>query len=531
MADQLANDGFEERLARALRQYADEGVRPLDAVELTRVAEERAGRGRFAGLVVPRAWRLTLALALLTLVLAGVALAGGFIRLPNNSIMPNPTFEPSLLAPSLAASQTPTATGGSPLPSAVVVTALPIMSVPGNSLAPTNQPPTPGPSLSAPPNATGTPELTPLPTETALPTTLPTSEPTPAPSPTIAPVGSVIALAVGDTHACALAEDGRVFCWGSNDMGQLGDGTSNYRDYPNLPVVGIGDARAIAAGIRFSCAVRSDGSVWCWGEDPGSDSSSAVPFQVQGITDATSVVAGGVFACALRSGGEIACWGGGDLGQLGNGTFERNGAVATPQNVVGITDATQIAAGWNHACALRGDDTLWCWGGNGDGVTGYGQLGDGTLDNSATPVQVVGLNDVSAVAAGGWTTCATKSDGTAWCWGYGQKGGLGDGNATNSSTPVQVAGIDDGRLLTVGDFHACVTRSDGSAWCWGDTSWGSATGGPATTPVEGNKVANLVPHQIATGGQQYLAFIDQHGRAWVWGFGTNQSPESWPVGP
>jgi alpha-tubulin suppressor-like RCC1 family protein len=311
--------------------------------------------------------------------------------------------------------------------------------------------------------------------------------------------------------------------------GQLGDGTFDYRDYPTLPVVGIDDARAIAAGIRFTCAVRSDGTVWCWGEDPGNGPSTSVPRQVPNIDNATSVVAGGAFACALRSSGAIACWGVNDIGEFGDGTFESNVGAADPQAVVGIDDATQIAAGWNHACAVRSDHSLWCWGGNGDGATGYGQLGNGTLDNSAIPVEVTAVGDVSAVAAGGWTTCAIRTDGTVWCWGYGEQGGLGDGNATNSSTPIQAVGITDATLLTVGDYHACATRSDGITWCWGDTDW--AGSGPATTPVEGNNSSGAVPTQIATGGHQYLEFIDQNGQVWNWGFGGNQAPERWPIGP
>jgi len=528
MAESFVNDGFEQRLERALREYANEAVRPFDAVEITGTAAQRAGGGRFAWPSFPRQWRLALTLALLTLALAGVAIVGGFIHLPNNSIVPNPSYEPSPSAPATAiTSPTPGASVEAPpsvLPTTLVVPGTPL---PTFIVAP----PTPEATTSAVPSATPTPEPTPQPTESASPTAPPSTEPTLIPSPTIAPVSSVVAVAVGDTHACALADDGRVFCWGTNDQGQLGDGSNDYRDYPTLPVVGIDDARAIAAGIRFSCAVRSDGSVWCWGEDPGSDPSHAVPIQVPNINDATSVVAGGAFACALRSGGGVVCWGVGNLGQLGNGSFDSNIGVPSPQAVVGIDDAIQIAAGWNHACALRSDHSLWCWGGNGDGATGYGQLGDGTLDNSATPIKVTGLDNVSAVAAGGWTTCATRSDGTAWCWGYGQRGGLGDGNATDSSTPVQVTGISDAKLLTVGDFHACTTLGDGSTWCWGDTSWGSATGGPADTPVEGNNASGANPTQLATGGQQYLSFVDQRGRVWVWGFGTNQAPEFWPVGP
>lgn len=322
MAEQFGNDAFEERLARTLHGYSDEAVRPYDAVELTRMAAERSGRGRFAWPAFPRAWRTTLAFALLTVALAGAAIAGGFIHLPNNSIVPNPSYQPS--APAQSPSTATPTPGASSAESPVVVP--PTLEVPGTPL-PTFivAPRTPEATTSAEPSAIPTPELTPQPTETAPPSAPPSIEPTPVPSPTIAPVRSVVAIAVGDTHACVLAADGRVFCWGTNDQGQLGDGTvGDYRNYPTTRVAGIDDARAIAAGIRYSCAVRSDGTVWCWGEDPGNGPSTAVPVQVPNINDATSISAGGNFVCALGSGGAVACWGVGDLGELGNGTFESN---------------------------------------------------------------------------------------------------------------------------------------------------------------------------------------------------------------
>jgi len=290
-----------------------------------------------------------------------------------------------------------------------------------------------------------------------------------------------------------------------------------------VPVVGIDDATAIAAGIRFSCAVRSDGSVWCWGEDPGQDPSTLVPRQVAGITDARSVVAGGAFACALRETHQVVCWGSNSLGQLGNGTFSAGEASAQP--VDGLNDAIELAAGWNHACAIRSDRTLWCWGGNGDGATGYGQLGDGTTQNRASPVQVPGLVDVVGVDAGGWTTCATVAD-HVWCWGYGERGTLGDGNFSNSSVPIEVPGIDNAQLLALGDYTACVSRADDSVWCWGDTSW---IGAEAGIPVEGHKTQ---PRTVAAlANDRYCLLIDGKGQAWWWGTGTNQTPERWPVGP
>jgi alpha-tubulin suppressor-like RCC1 family protein len=340
-------------------------------------------------------------------------------------------------------------------------------------------------------------------------------------------VNSVVAVTTGDTHACALADDGRVFCWGQNDEGQLGDGTTDYRDFGTVPVVGIDDARTIAAGIRFSCAVRADGTVWCWGEDPGQDPSTLLPRRVAGINDAQFVTAGGAFACALRETHQVVCWGNNALGQLGTGSFSAGEATAQP--VEGLSDAVEVNAGWNHACAIRFDRTLWCWGGNGDGATGYGQLGDGTLQNRASPVQVSLPADVISVAAGGWTTCATLVDDTVWCWGYGERGTLGDGNFSNSSVPVQVVGLDNVGLLALGDYTACASRDDDSVWCWGDTSWGSSTGGPAGTPVEGNKSSSIAVGALAN--DRYCLFIDGREQVWWWGTGTNQAPERWPVGP
>jgi alpha-tubulin suppressor-like RCC1 family protein len=500
---------FERRLAQRLGDFGSEAVRPFDAVQIAAIAAASSGGpglGARLSALMPRGLRLVIATALLALGLIGAGVLGGLIKLPTN-LTPDPTFQPfSPLPVATTPLETPDSTASALLtigasPSAVVT----------------------GPPLTSP-----TPEPSPSETPTPSPTATPTASPTPSPDPLTMPVENVVAVTTGDTHACALADDGRVFCWGENDQGQLGDGTTEYRNFGTVPVVGIADARAIAAGIRFSCAVISDGSVWCWGEDPGSDGTSTVPVKVPGIDDAQFLAAGGAFVCALRDTHQVVCWGNNALGQLGTGTFGGPDQ-ATPQPVDGLSDAVEIAAGWNHACAIRFDRRVWCWGGNGDGATGYGQLGDGTLQNRASPVEVVGLGDTIGIAAGGWTTCATPVDDSVWCWGYGERGTLGDGNFSNSSVPIQVPGLDNVGLLALGDFTACASRVDDSVWCWGDTSWGSSTGGPAGTPVEGNK-----PSSISVGAlvnDRYCLFIDGFEQAWWWGTGTNQTPQPWPVGP
>ncbi|MEP7379939.1 MAG: hypothetical protein ABI725_10315 [Chloroflexota bacterium] len=520
MAEYDLDPIFETRLEHQLRDLSAQAVRPFDAVQITRAAASAAGRGwrsrlpRLAG-----GWRPVLILAILAVSLIGVGIVGGFIKLTDNNLGPNPSYQPFSPLPTVVPSPggPSTSPGNSTLPSELPTT-LPT----ADGQATSSPPPTASPTVS--PTEPASP--TPSPEPTALPT--PTPSPTPFASPTPAPVAAVTAIAEGDSHSCALAIDGRIFCWGFNDMGQMGDGTyGEWRNFATIPVVGIDDAVAISAGIRFSCAVRADGSVWCWGEYPAGDGASSLPVRVTGITDATAVTAGGAFACALRSSGQVACWGNNALGQLGQGSFDGQNH-ATPLNVVGIDDATQISAGWNHACAVRSDGSLWCWGGNGDGATGYGQLGDGTFENRSTPIRVVVLDHVFEVAAGGWSTCALTFDGETWCWGYGELGTLGDGYQTNSNVPVQ-PGISDARLVAVGRFAACVSRADQSVWCWGETSWGSETGGPATTPVEGNKSQPGAVSALTT--NRNVLLIDSGGTVWLWGTGTNQTPERWPVGP
>ena len=190
------------------------------------------------------------------------------------------------------------------------------------------------------------------------------------------------------------------------------------------------------------------------------------------IADATAITAGGAHACALRASGSIACWGLGQLGQLGNGAIIHNSGNPVPVAVDGIADALAISAGSNHTCALRADASVWCWGGNGDGATGYGQLGDGTLDDRPSPVAVTGITNATGIAAGGWSSCALLADRSVSCWGYNERGGLGDGSTTHSSVPVGVVGLADAVQVTVGGWHACALRADRGIACWGANSDG-----------------------------------------------------------
>ena len=272
------------------------------------------------------------------------------------------------------------------------------------------------------------------------------------------------AIAGGRYHSLAL-KDGTVWAWGFNDSGQLGDGTTINRTTP-VQVSGLTGVAAIASGYGHSLALKTDGTAWAWGQNNG--------------------------------------------GQLGNGTSTIFGATTTPVQVCEsggcsngyLTGVAAIAGGFFHSLALKTDGTVWAF-----GVNSTSQLGDGTtaiLRN--TPVQVCAsggcsngyLTGVSAIAGGSSNSLALKTDGTVWAWGLNTGGQLGDGTTTNKNTPVQVLGLTGVSAIASGLFHFLVLK-DGTAWAWGSNSRGQLGDGTTTfraTPVQ---VKGLVGVGFLTG--------------------------------
>ncbi len=216
------------------------------------------------------------------------------------------------------------------------------------------------------------------------------SGPNPEPS-SVPGVENVVGLALGVAHTCALRRDGKVLCWGGNEAGMLGDGTTASRGAP-APVVGLDDVVRIASSKAHTCALRGDGTVHCWGlGDDGQlgdgvkrprDGMAVRPVQVVGLRDVSAIAVGGAHACALRA-GHVFCWGGNGVGQVGDGTTEQRPA---PVEVPLLDDVIEIAAGAGHQCALRHDRSVWCWG-NG----AMGQTGQGPVKTTLRPARVRGL--------------------------------------------------------------------------------------------------------------------------------------------
>ena len=246
-------------------------------------------------------------------------------------------------------------------------------------------------------------------------------------------------LGVGAKHGCALLDNTTPACWGYGSYGQLGEGGTSWATN-RVAYAGVDNVTQLTGGTYFSCALINDGTVKCWGKNTngqigdGTTTQRNSPTTVSGLSNVTKVAAGANHVCALISDGTIKCWGRGDGGKLGNGADSDS---SSPVTVSGITTATDVDVSDLVACALLNDNSVTCWGGNGNG-----QLGNGTTGGSSnTPVAVSNLTSVSKVATGFTHACAIRSDNTVWCWGKNAAGQLGDNSTTDRNTPVQVIGF------------------------------------------------------------------------------------------
>jgi alpha-tubulin suppressor-like RCC1 family protein len=240
-------------------------------------------------------------------------------------------------------------------------------------------------------------------------------------------------------------------------------------------------------GQSHTCGVRTDGGVYCWGNNSrgqlglGNQTPTALPAEVS-VGGAVQVVAGNEHTCVVVSGGnnEVACWGAGDQGQLGNGL---TADAANPTLVSGLAlPLKDIAAGSAHTCVAYADGTVACWGDN-----SAGQLGNGSTTDSSSPVQVPGLEQVLSLSAGADHTCALRADDTVRCWGNNELGALGTSNTISSSTPQTLIGGSNMASLALGNKNSCVLRYDGTVDCWGDNAGQRLQVGPDafyTTPQQ-----------------------------------------------
>ncbi len=320
-------------------------------------------------------------------------------------------------------------------------------------------------------------------------------------------ITGLVEIAGNGHHTLALKNDGTVWAWGANASGQLGNGAiSNVPNPVPTQVLDLGGVVDTEAGVSHSVVLKSDGTVWAWGDNSAGQLGSVTetrtvthPMQVGGLSDVTAISGGDHHTVALKSDDTVWAWGDNGYNQLGNGTTQDS---TVPVQVNGLSEIIAVDGGIFHTLALKNDGTVWAWGAN-----YYAQLGDGTTNNASAPVRVGELTDVTAIAAGVAHSLALKSDGTVWAWGWNDAGQLSIETSTRiRGIPVLVTGVTEVTAIAGGLAHSLALKADGTVWGWGDNSagqLGNGTNWQSSKPVQALGLSGITA--IAAGDGHSLA--------------------------
>ena len=282
-------------------------------------------------------------------------------------------------------------------------------------------------------------------------------------------------VAAGDGYTCAMKTDGTVWCWGANSSGQLGDGSTTDRTRP-VQVVGVSDATQIVAFNGKACALKSDTTVACWG---GGSTTVSI---VAGLSGVTQIAAKFSHICARLSDSTARCWGWTVLYQLGNGSTADSAVPVTPSGLSGVEE---VSAGVFNSCARLSDRTMRCWGAGNNGGLGNGT----TTYSTSTKTSPTGISDVVKISTGpGWNNqCALLGSGTLKCWGLNTYGAVGNGITLTGSDILQLTPVTAGpfpaaiQSVDLGMYHSCAVLTDATAACWGGQSTEGKLGNGGTT--------------------------------------------------
>ncbi len=352
------------------------------------------------------------------------------------------------------------------------------------------------------------------------------------------------AIATGQAHGCAIKTDNTLWCWGDNSYGQIGNGTIINQPTPfQVTTTGNTTWSAVTTGHQYTCAIAlTDKSLWCWGNNEtgqlgiGSTAHQSRPVKISHATGWSKVTAGESHTCAINAEDISHCWGYNNYGQIGNGfstDIERARLFDTSINW------KNIASGYSHSCGLKGSSapyTLWC-----GGLNSYGQVGTGSTSSQATLIQLRAnksgaiIADWESLSTGANHSCAiaiNDANHPLFCWGNNNRGQLGD-NATLSNAPQHwwpntrsqvVVGADDWVMVATGANNSCGIKAGNELWCWGDNSSGQIGNGsvglPTDPPFLPTKISGswlTVTVGGAESGGGHVCAIKSNGALHCWG--------------
>ena len=323
----------------------------------------------------------------------------------------------------------------------------------------------------------------------------------------------------GFTFTCGLRADGTLWCWGRNHYGGLGQGQGVQGPF-GLPMR-VGQAATwerLSLGEHHACAIRSDGTLWCWGHNEygrlgvGDTEDRWTTTQVGSATWAR-VSAGYSHTCGIRSDGTLWCWGYGLTWRLGTGNQTDRHAPVQVESGSGWTD---VSTGFSHTCGIRAGE-LYCWGGG-----TQGQIGDGGNANRLNVTRVGTATDWTAVSVGGSKSCGLRGAGTLWCWGHNTDGALGVGNFANRSVPTQVGGLSSWTAVYSGPRHTCARRQDGTLWCWGSNEFGRLGLGPGVGDQHTPQQVGSAGDWATAGNSTSTCGVRDDQTLWCWGWNSNR---------
>jgi alpha-tubulin suppressor-like RCC1 family protein len=274
---------------------------------------------------------------------------------------------------------------------------------------------------------------------------------------------------------------------------------------------GVAALRTVSVGVFHACGLTQRGTVHCW-PVRGARSSLAASGAELALPDrarSVAVAAGSEHSCALTSDGAVYCWGANTHGQLGNGGVADTGS---PVRVEGLPPVTQLAAGWAHTCALTASGRAYCWGAN-----GRGQIGDGSSTDRVRATAVDHEDGFVLVTGGSAHSCGLTRAGAVWCWGSNEHGQLGTGGGDPQPRPRRVAGGHTFRAVAAGGVHTCALTGAGRAWCWGRNTFGQLGDGTTrNNPVPVAVAGGVRLVALAAGGAHTCGESDG-GRLYCWG--------------
>ncbi len=313
---------------------------------------------------------------------------------------------------------------------------------------------------------------------------------------------TMVAIASGREHAYALDDGGRIWAWGDNSRGAIGDGSS--ADRPTPVRLALTDVVQVEAGHYHGIALRADRTVWTWGYGGlgqlglGTTNNRSQPVQVPGLTDIVAVAAGRDMSYAVRADGSMMAWGNNSFGEVGDGTLTRR---TSPVSVPGLTNVIEVSAGRDHALVVRSDGSMWGWGANASG-----QLGIGSTIDQRTPVPVL-TGSVVHVEAGAEHSLAVMTNGAVRAWGRGQRGQLGLGTTSSRTTPTVVAGLSG--IVDVGDGRdqSFAISAIGEVWAWGYNDTGQLGDGSTTIRLSPVRIPGLSGIESVQGGRGMTIFL------------------------